>query len=141
MASEKVIYWTVLGVLAMAATNGFVNEHRGWAGRLAGKSVAMAEHASKVASSYANPEAPDVESDVQDDAQNDDLNRVVSAYVRLAGVQSSLARRQSEVIRVQVEGVRARAVEQRIRALAACPGQDLVIAVPRPPQLFEEGTY
>ncbi len=133
MASEKVMYWTVLGVLAMAVTNGFVNEHRGWAGRLAHKSVAMAEHASKMASGRANPEAPDV--------QNDDLNRVASAQVRLAGAQNSLAHRQAEVIRVQVEGVRARAMEQRIRALAACPGQDLVIAVPQPPQIFEAGTF
>jgi hypothetical protein len=133
MASEKVMYWTVLGVLAMAVTNGFVNEHRGWAGRLADKSVAMVEHASKVAAGYANREAPDV--------QNDDLNRVVSAQVRLAGVRSSLARRQAEVIRVQVEGVRARILEQRIRALVACPRQDLVIAVPQPPQIFEEGTF
>ena len=133
MASEKVMYWTVLGVLAMAVTNGFVNEHRGWAGRLAQKSVAMAEQASKMAAGRANPEAPDV--------QNDDLNPVVSAQVRLAGAQNSLARRQAEVIRVQVEGVRARAMEQRIRALAACPGQDLVIAVPQPPQIFEAGTF
>jgi hypothetical protein len=137
MASEKVIYWAVLGVLAMAVTNGFVNQHRGWAGRLADKSVAMAEHASKVAASYANPEAPDLQNDVQ----NDDLNRIVSAQVRLAGVQSSLARRQAQVIRVQVEGVRTRAMEQRIRALAACPRQDLVIAVPQPPQIFEAGTF
>ena len=133
MASEKVMYWTVLGVLAMAVTNGFVNEYRGWAGRLADKSVAMVEHASKVGAGYANREAPDV--------QNDDLNRVVSAQVRLAGVRSSLARRQAEVIRVQVEGVRARIMEQRIRALVACPRQDLVIAVPQPPQIFEEGTF
>jgi len=133
MAFEKVMYWMVLGVLAMAVTNGFVNEHRGWAGRLADKSVAMVEHASKVAAGHANREAPDV--------QNDDLNRVVSAQVRLAGVRSSLARRQAEVIRVQVEGVRARIMEQRIRALVACPRQDLVIAVPQPPQIFEEGTF
>jgi hypothetical protein len=129
MAFEKVMYWTVLGVLAMSVTNGFVNEHRGWAGRLADKSVATVEHASIVAAGYANPEAPDV--------QNDDLNRVVSAQVRLAGVQSSLARRQAEVIRVQVEGVRARVMEQRIRAQVACPRQDLVTA----PQIFEEGTF
>ena len=133
MASEKVMYWTVLGVLAMAVTNGFVNEHRGWAGRLAGKSVAMAEHASKVVAGYANPKALDV--------QNDDLNRVVSAQVRLARLQSSLAHRQAEVIRVQVEGVRARVMEQRIRAIVACPRQDLVIAVPQLPQTFEEGTF
>ena len=132
MASEKVMYWTVLGVLAMAVTNGFVNEHRGWAGRLADESVAMAEHASKVAAGYANPKAPDLQND---------LNRVVSAQVRLAGVQSSLARRQAEVIRVQVEGVRARGMEQRIRAIVACPPPDLVIAVPQLPQTFEEGTF
>jgi hypothetical protein len=132
MASEKVMYWTILGVLAMAVTNGFVNEHRGWAARLADESVAMAEHASKVAAGYANPKAPDLQND---------LNRVVSAQVRLAGVQSSLARRQAEVIRVQVEGVRARVMEQRIRAIVAYPPQDLVIAVPQLPQIFEEGTF
>ena len=52
MASEKAMYWMALGVLALAAANGFVTEHRGWAGRLADKSIAMAEQASEIAAGY-----------------------------------------------------------------------------------------
>ena len=49
MDSEKAMYWMTLGVLALAATTGFVTEHRGWSDRLADRSVAMVSQASDVA--------------------------------------------------------------------------------------------
>jgi hypothetical protein len=133
MATEKAMYWTVLGVLVLAGTNGLVTEHRGWAGRLADRSIAMTEQASEIASSYAKSVMPDRE--------NDDINRVVSARVHLARVQSTLARRQAEVVRVQVEGVRARVMEHQIRAAIDCPQQSFVIDLPQPPQILEDETF
>jgi hypothetical protein len=134
MATEKVMYWTILGVLALAAaTNGLVTEHRGWAGRLADRSIAMTEQASEIAAGYAQSVMPDRE--------NDDLKRVVSARVHWARVQSTLARRQAEVVRVQVEGVRARVMEHQIRAAIDCPQQSFVIDLPQPPQILEDETF
>lgn len=135
MASEKVMYWTVLGVLALAVTNGLVNEHRGWAGCLADRSIAMADQiSSELAADYANLAMPDREN-------ADALRGVVSARVHLARVQSTQARRQAEVVRVQVEGIRARVMEHRIHAVIACPRQNLVIDLPQPPQIFEDHTF
>jgi hypothetical protein len=133
MASEKATYWIVLGVLALAVTNGLVTEHRGWAGRLAARSIAMAEQASEIATGNAKSVMPDRE--------NDDLRRVVSARVRLARVQSTLARHQAEVVRVQVEGIRARVMEHQIRAAIDCPQQNFVIDLPQPPQVLEDETF
>lgn len=133
MATEKAMYWTVLGVLVLAAANGLVTEHRGWAGRLADTSIAMTEQASEIAAGYAQSVMPDRE--------NDDLKRVVSARVHLARVQSTLARRQAEVVRVQVEGVRARVMEHQIRAAIDCPEQSFVIDLPQPPQILEDETF
>ncbi len=97
MASEKAIYWTAGGVLALAVTNGFVGEYREWAGRLADKS--MAKQASEIAAGYATWGAPD--------RNSDDLKRLVRAQIRLARVRSTFARRQVEMARVQVEGIGA----------------------------------
>jgi len=70
MASEKAMYWMVLGVLALSVTNGLVSEHRGWAGRLSDRSIAMVEQASEIAAGYVNLGTPDRE--------NDDLNQAVT---------------------------------------------------------------
>jgi len=133
MASEKAMYWMVLGVLALSVTNGLVSEQRGWAGRLSDRSIAMVEQASKIAAGYVNLGTPDRE--------NDDLNQAVSAQVRLARVRSALGRRRAEVVRVQVQGIRARVMERGIRAVVACPRQNLVIDLPQPPQIFEDDRF
>lgn len=133
MASEKAMYWTVLGVLALAVANGFMSEYRGWAGRLADRSIAMVEQASQMAASYADLGTPD--------RDNDDLKRLVRARVRMARVQSTVARHQPEMVRVQVEGIRARVMEHGVQAVIACPRQNFVIDVPEPPQLFEDETF
>jgi hypothetical protein len=133
MASEKAIYWTVLGVLALSVANGFVSEYRGWAGRVADRSIAMAERASEIAASYANLGSPD--------RDNDDLQRLVRSQVRMARVQSTVRRHQAEMVRVQVEGIRARVMEHGVQAVIACPRQNSVIDVPEPPQVFEDETF
>src|ERR1700680_1287354 len=133
MVSEKAIYWMAVGVLALAVTNGFVSEYRGWAGRLADKSIAMMEQASEMAAGYANIGKPSRE--------NDDLKRVVRAQVRLARIQGTFARHQAEMARLQVDGIRARVMENGIQAVIACPRQNFAIDVPRPPQIFEDDTF
>jgi hypothetical protein len=133
MASEKAMYWTVLGVLALAVTNGLVSENRGWAGRLADRSIAIAEQASEIASGFANLGTPDRE--------NADLQRLVRDQVRLVHVQSTVARHQAEMVRVQVSGIRAQVMEHGVRAAIDCPPQDFVIDLPQPPQIFEDDRF
>ena len=133
MASERAMYWTAVGVLALSATNGFVSEYRGWAGRLADKSIAMAEQASEIAASYANLGTPD--------RDNDDLKQLVRAQVRMVRVRSTVGRHQAEIVRAQVEGIRARVMEHGVQAVIACPRPNIVIDVPEPPQVFEEETF
>jgi hypothetical protein len=52
MESEKLVYWTTLGVLAMAAISGVATE-RGWSDRVADHSMTMISRASAKASKYA----------------------------------------------------------------------------------------
>jgi hypothetical protein len=133
MASEKAMYWMALGVLALAVTNGFVSEYRGRAGRLAEKSIAMAAQVSEIAADYANMTAPG--------GENDDWKRVVRAQVRMARVQSTLARHRAEMARVQVQGIRARVLEHEIHAAIDCPRQNFVIDVPELPRTPEDETF
>ena len=102
------------------------------AGRLAGRSIALAEQvSSEVGTSYASL--------AMLNHDDEDLSQAVSARIRLARVQSALASRQAESVRVQVNGIRARVLEHGIRAVVDCPPQNLVIDLPEPPQIFDEG--
>jgi len=134
MASEKAIYWTAVGVLALAVMNGFVSQYRGWASRLADKSIAVVEQASEMAAGYVNLAAGR-----ENDGFKPKERAVVRAQVRLARVQSSLARHQAEMARVQA--IRAQVMEPGIQAVIACPRENLVITVPQPPQISEDGTF
>jgi len=134
MASEKAIYWTAVGVLALAVMNGFVSQYRGWASRLADKSIAVVEQASEMAAGYVNLAAGR-----ENDGFKPTERAVVRAQVRLARVQSSLARHQAEMARVQA--IRAQVMEPGIQAVIACPRENLVITVPQPPQISEDGTF
>jgi hypothetical protein len=133
MASEKATYWTVLGVLALAATNGLVSEYNGWAGRLADRSIAVMQ---QVSSRLTTNDA-----DLGMVSRDQDLRRVVSARIKLARVQSALARRQAESVRVQVNGIRARVMEHGIRAVADSPPQNFVIDLPQPPQILGDSRF
>ena len=151
MASEKAVYWMALSVLALAVANGFVSEYRGWAGRLADKSIAMVEEASEIANGYADPATLGrMKMSRMNVVQNEDLGRLVCAQVRLAQVQTRLPLHQAEMIRAQVDAVRAQMLDQkmldrRIRvAIAAHPLSNIVIDVPEPPepaQILEHATF
>jgi ribosomal protein L16 Arg81 hydroxylase len=157
MASEKAVYWMALSVLALAAVNGLVSEYRGWAGRLADKSIAMVEEASEIATGYADPATLGrMNMGRMNVVQtNDELGRLVCAQVRLARVQTRLPLHQAEMIRAQVDAIRVqmlnqkmldqRMLDQRIRAAIAAHTQpNIVIDVPEPPepaQIVEHATF
>jgi hypothetical protein len=133
MASEKVIYWTAVAVLALAGANGFVNQYRGWAGRVAEKSIALAEQASGLAANYANLGS--------EDHNRGDLGRFVHARVQMACLQSTLARHRAEIVRARVQMMRARVVRHEIHAAFEGPGSNFVVHVPEMPQASDDNNF
>jgi hypothetical protein len=120
MESEKITYWMTLGVLILATTTGFVNEHRGWGGQIAERSLALVSQASAMAANYAEIAGAVLGSDENDldspspvlvDIQNDIENQVEG---RLACAQRTLVRRQAEVVRIHAMRVRVRVPEPNL---------------------------
>jgi hypothetical protein len=138
MESEKVMYWVTLGVLALATTTGFVNEHRGWGDRLAERSLAFVSQASQTAANYAEIAGMAIGSGERDSASPSpavvDVHDFVQNEVqaRLACVQSTLARRQAEMMRLQAMRVQVRMMGRPARAIVWNP--NIFIEVPQPPQ-------
>ena len=140
MESEKMMYWVTLGVLAMAATTGFVSEHRGWSDRLADQSLAIMTQASEKGKTYAEiagllwgSSEGDARRPVQLEAafQNefqDEAQREVDNH--LACVQRVLARRQAEFDRLQAIRVQVRMIKRSPRTIV-WPARNMVIEVPQ----------
>jgi hypothetical protein len=133
MASEKAIYWTAVAVLALAGANGFVNQYRGWAGRVAEESIAMAQQASGLAASYANLGSQD--------HYRGDLGRFANTRVQMACLQSTLARHRAEFVRAQVQMMRARVVRREIHAAFEGPGSNFVVDAPEMPQASDDNSF
>jgi hypothetical protein len=138
MESEKMMYWVTLGVLAMAATTGFVSEHRGWSDRLADRSIAMMAQASEKTRNYAEVAGVlwgstegDTARPVQLEAafQNqDEAQREVDNH--LACVQRVLARHQAELGRLQAMKVQVRMLKRSPRTMV-WPARNMVIEIPQ----------
>jgi hypothetical protein len=147
MESEKLVYWTTLGVLAMATMTGVATE-RGWRDRLADRSIAMISQVSEKASRYAEiarvalgsgevdpvrapyPELAGL-NEVQTEVQNEVQDQVQN---RLACVQRVLVRRQAEMARLQAMRVQVRMLKRSPRTVV-WSGGNLVVEVPQPPQV------
>jgi RNase P subunit RPR2 len=140
MESEKVAYWLTLGVLAMAATTGFVSEHRGWGDRLADRSIAMVAQASDEARNYVeiaslvlgrgevdfvNTSQPEIaiQNEFQDAVQGEVGNQ-------LACMQRVLVRHQVELARLQAMKVQMRMLKRYPRTIVR-PAQKIVVEVPQ----------
>ena len=127
MTSEKVLYWTAVSVLALAAFNGFASGSRDWAGRVATRSIAMAEQASEFAVQYTGQRA-----------DGDHLTQCLRSRVQVARMRSTAARHQAELVRMQVEGIRAQAMAREIRAVVDCPERNILTQVSDRIQLVED---
>jgi hypothetical protein len=130
MDSEKAMYWMAVGVLALAVTNGLMTGYNGWASRLADKSIAMAEQASEIGSSYLNTGYLNLGhlEVATADRRYGDLQRV--AQVNMACVRSTMARHTAEIARAQAQAIRAQMVEHRVHAIVQGPRSRFVIDVP-----------
>jgi hypothetical protein len=147
MESEKLVYWTTLGVLAMAAISGVATE-RGWSDRVADHSMTMFSRASAKASKYAeiaravlgsdeadSVRAPQPEfaglNEIQGEVQNEAQDQVQN---RLACMQRVLVRRQAEMARLQAMRVQVRMLKHSPRTVV-WSGGNLMVEVPQAPQV------
>jgi hypothetical protein len=140
MESEKIMYWMTLGVLAMAATPGFVTGHRGWSDRLADRSIAMMSQASEKAGNYARiagvlwgssdgdaVHPAQFEAAFQNEFQ-DEIQGEVDNH--LACVQSVLARHQAELAGLQAMKVQVRMLKRSPRTIV-WSARNVVIEIPQ----------
>jgi hypothetical protein len=137
MESEKMVYWMTLGVLAMAATVGFVTEHQGWGGRLADRSIAMMmPQASEKARNYAEIAGIVLgtsEGDAVHPAQAEiSFQNEVQGEVEnhMACVQRVLVRHQAELARLQAMRVQVRMLKHSPRTIV-WPSRNMVIEIPQ----------
>ena len=131
MASEKVIYWTAVMVLALAITNGFVRQYRERVSDLVNCAVAWVEERSEIAAdSLKHP-----------GREYGDLSQVLRSQVHLARLDCNFARPQVEMVRVRVERIRGRAMEHKFHEVINTPGGSFVIDVPQPAKVFEHGMF
>jgi hypothetical protein len=138
MESEKLMYWTTLGVLAMATVTGVATEYKGWGDRLADQSIAMLSQASERATSYAEiarivlgggegdaarPEQSDIvlQSEVQNQIQNE-------LQAHLACAQRVLVRRQAQWGRMQAMTLQVKL--KRVPRTIVWPTGSMVVEVP-----------
>jgi hypothetical protein len=134
------MYWVTLGVLAMAATTGFVSGHPGWSERLADCSIAMMSQASEKANNYVETAGAmwgssdgDTTSPAQLEAAlqtqfQDEVQSEVDSH--LACVQSVLARHQAELARVQTMKLQVRMIKRTPRTIV-WPARNIVIQIPQ----------
>ena len=140
MESEKIMYWVTLGVLALAATSGFVTGHRGWNDRVVDRSIAMMSQASDKARNYAeiaslvlrkgdgdvvDTNQPEIA--VQAEFQNEVQGEVEN---HTACVQRVLVRHQAELARLQAMRVQVRMLKRSPRTIV-WPARDMVIEIPQ----------
>lgn len=135
MESEKAIYWTTLGVLALAAVTGFASGRRGWGDRLADRSIAMMAQASGMAKNYA--EIADMELG-RDEADSEHPTQALKP--QLACAERMLAKRQAQIARLQALKVRVRMVEPSPRIII-WPDPNIVVEVPQLPEIPRQDTF
>ena len=137
MTSDKEMYWIAVGVLAVAALNGFVSRLGESIPALADRSLALVSQASQSAADYletARMTLGDRDLDFAPPSM-----AVVRAQTRLACIQARLARNQSAQARVQAQRFRVRVLESSPQSVT-WPGGHVVIDVPHP-QIEQDDTF
>ncbi|HXP17760.1 MAG TPA: hypothetical protein VN868_11720 [Terriglobales bacterium] len=136
MTSEKAMYWMAVGVLAVGALNGLVNRVGELVPWLADRSLALVSQASQTAADYVETARMTLGGDHLELAPAP--MAVVRAQTGLASIQATLARNQAALDRVQAQRLRVRVLGSRPRSW---PGGHVVIDLPQPPQIEQDGTF
>lgn len=138
MTSEKAMYWMAVGVLAVGALNGLVNRIGDLVPWLADRSLALVSQASQTAADYVETARMTLGGDHLELAPAP--MAVVRAQTGLACIQATLARNQAALDRVQAQRLRVRVLGSRPRSIT-WPGGHVVIDLPQPPQIEQDGTF
>lgn len=145
MTSEKAMYWMAVGVLAVGALNGLVNRVGELVPWLADRSLALVSQASQTAADYVETARMTLGGDHLELAPAP--MAVVRAQTGLACIQATLARNQATLARNQAALDRVQAQRLRVRVLGSrprsitWPGGHVVIDLPQPPQIEQDGTF
>ncbi len=134
MISAKASYWMAVGVLALFLGNHLATRYENEAGRLASRSLAVAERISGQATRFmATAEMMLGGGETRFvHAQN----ATACAQTRLASVETALASHEADLAKIQAEREQLMNLQQ-LRSTIVCPRQNLRIAMPR---LHGDGT-
>jgi len=136
MASEKALYWTAVGVVALLLGQHFVSRYDGRC--LANRSLAALQQLSSRASqSMAMAESTLDQATPQFASSETELAGI---QTRFASLDSAIARQQAECARIEAERARQMAFReaQQMRLEMICPRQRLRAI--HPPAMPDDGT-
>jgi hypothetical protein len=134
MISAKASYWMAVGILALFVSNHLASRYEDEAGRLAGRSMAVAQQISGQATHVmATAEMMFGGGEVHFVRAQ---NAMACAQTRLASVETALASHEAALAKVQAEREQLRSLQQ-LRGTIMCPRQSLRMVMP---QLHGDGT-
>ena len=137
MASEKILYWAAVAVLAVFVGNHFANKYSG--GCLANRAMAAAQGLSGEATHFVTM-ARDVLGGTPRFAGPELAMAQVQSH--FASLQAGVARQQAACARLEAQRARMMALQQmqHVRVRVICPRQSVRVEVPQIPVVVSDGT-
>jgi len=137
MASEKILYWAAVAVLAVFVGNHFANKYNG--GCLADRAMAAVQRLSGEVTHFVGMAHGVVEGNATFAGPELAMAQVQS---RFASLQADVARQQAACARLEAQRARMMALEQmqHMRVRVACPRQSLNVEIPQVPVVVSDGT-
>jgi len=137
MASEKILYWAAVAVLAVFVGNHFANKYSG--GCLANRAMAAAQGLSGEATHFVAM-ARDVLGGTPRFAGPELAMAQVQSH--FASLQAGVARQQAACARLEAQRARMMALQQmqHVPVRMICPRQNLNVEIPRVPVVVSDGT-
>jgi len=137
MANEKGLYWLALGVVALILVNGTALGRQDWLGRLADRSIELAER-------FSGRTMPALSlADMRSGSHSYGCARNQAAAARMqakfACIEGAMARQQAEFARVQAQRARLETLQQ-MRFAEMSRHRNFVIEAPRLESVPTEGT-
>jgi hypothetical protein len=137
MASERILYWAAVVVLAVFVGNHFANKYNG--GCLADRAMATVQGLSGEATHFVAFAQDMLGGTPRFAGPELAMARVQSHF---ASMQADLARQQAACARLEAQRARMMALEQmqNVRIRAICPRQSVRVEVPQAPTVSHDGT-
>jgi hypothetical protein len=137
MASERIIYWVAVAVLALFVGNHFANEYEG--GCIADRAMATVQQLSGEAMHFVAMAQTMLGSTPRFAGPEVAAAQVQSQF---ASMQAGIAQQQAACARLEAQRARMMALEQiqHMRVRVVCPRQRLSVQIPQPAASVHDGT-